>query len=109
MKTYCLTLDLKDDDALIAEYERHHEKIPAAIEQSIRGSGITAMRIYRLGTRMFMVIEADDEFDFARKAQMDAANPHVQAWEELMWQFQQPLPQAKSGEKWLLMQPVFEL
>lgn len=109
MKTYCLTLDLKDDDALIAEYERHHQNIPAAVAQSIRDSGIVSMQIYRLGTRMCMVVRAGDDFDFARKARMDAANPEVRAWEELMWRFQQPLPQAGANEKWLLMQPVFEL
>ena len=109
MKRYCLTLDLKDDDALIAEYDRRHENVPAAIEQSILDSGITAMQIYRLGTRMFMIIETADGFDFARKAQMDAANPHVQAWEDMMWKLQQPLPQAKDGERGLLMKPVFDL
>ncbi|OYX85880.1 MAG: hypothetical protein B7Y83_03325 [Flavobacteriales bacterium 32-34-25] len=40
---------------------------------------------------------------------MDANNPKVQEWEELMWKFQQALPFAKSGEKWMLMEKIFEL
>lgn len=40
---------------------------------------------------------------------MDTTNPFVQQWEELMWKFQQPLPSAKEGEKWMLMQKIFEL
>jgi L-rhamnose mutarotase len=43
------------------------------------------------------------------KARADAANPKVREWEELMWNFQRPLPQAKAGEKWLLMERIFQL
>ena len=109
MKRFALAIDLKDDPALIAEYERYHEKIPAAIDKSIRAAGITRLDIYRLGSRMFMIIEADDDFSFEKKSQMDAGNPDVQAWENLMWQFQKALPEAKPGEKWLLMKKIFEL
>jgi L-rhamnose mutarotase len=109
MKRYALTLDLQDNPDLIAEYERYHERIPDAIDQSIRQAGITDMRIYRLGTRLFMLMETTDDFSFERKAAMDATNPDVQAWEALMWQFQKTLPQAKPGEKWLLMKEIFTL
>lgn len=109
MQRFCLTLDLKDDPALIAEYERYHKKIPDAIDQSIRDAGIINLEIYRFGTRLFMILEANDDFTFAKKAQMDAQNPAVQEWENLMWQFQSSLPQAKPGEKWLLMDKIFEL
>lgn len=109
MQRFCLTLDLKDDPQLIAEYERYHQKIPEAIEKSIRDAGILDLQIYRWGTRLFMILEAEEAFTFEKKAQMDAANPAVQAWETLMWQFQAPLPQAKPGEKWLLMDKIFQL
>lgn len=106
---YALALDLKDDPALIAEYERYHERIWPEIDASIRESGITNMEIYRIGNRLFMLMETDDTFSFARKAAADAANPKVQEWEELMWQYQQALPMAKPGEKWLLMEKIFQL
>lgn len=106
---YCLALDLKDDPALIAEYERYHEKIWPEIDASIRESGITNMEIYRVGNRLFMIMETDDTFSFAQKAAADAANPKVQEWEELMWRYQQALPMAKPGEKWLLMDKIFQL
>lgn len=109
MQRYCLALDLKDDETLIAEYERYHEKIWPEIAESIRAAGIEALEIYRLGTRLFMILEAGDGFSFAQKAALDAANPSVQAWEELMWRYQQALPMAKPGEKWLLMQKIFDL
>ena len=108
-RRYCLTLDLKDDAKLIAEYKRHHQKIWPEISRSIRGSGIDDMEIYLHGTRMFMIMEVAEDFSFEAKAEADRLNPKVQEWEKLMWKFQQPLPEAKPGEKWLLMERVFKL
>jgi L-rhamnose mutarotase len=105
----CLTLDLKDDPALIAEYERYHEKIWPEIARSIKDAGIEDLEIYRFGTRMFMIMDVNDSFSPDAKARSDAANPKVREWEELMWRFQQPLPQAKPGEKWLPMKKIFSL
>ena len=109
MRRYCLTLDLKDDPTLIAEYRKHHEKIWPEIAQSLRDAGIEDMEIYLFGTRLFMIMEVGDRFSFAAKADADRNNPQVQKWEQLMWRFQQPLPQAKPGEKWLLMERIFKL
>ena len=108
-RRYCLTLDLKDDPKLITEYKRYHEKIWPEITKSIKDSGIEDMEIYLFGTRMFMIIEVNEKFSFAAKASADRANGKVQEWEKLMWKFQQTLPQAKPGEKWLLMERVFKL
>jgi L-rhamnose mutarotase len=111
MKRYCLALDLTDDAALIAEYENRHKKenIWPEIKKSIEDSGIINMEIYRTGNRLFMIMETEDSFSFEHKAAMDDANPKVQEWEQLMWKFQQPLPWAKKGEKWILMDKIFEL
>jgi len=109
MKRYCLALDLKDDPNLIAEYEEYHKNVWPEIIESIKGSGIEILEIYRTGNRMFMIIEANGDFSFEEKATLDATNPKVQEWEALMWKFQQALPWAKPGEKWILMEKIFEL
>jgi L-rhamnose mutarotase len=56
-----------------------------------------------------MIMETNESFSFDAKAAADRSNPRVQEWERLMWKFQQPLPQAKPGEKWLLMERIFAL
>jgi len=109
MARYCLTLDLKDDPALIAEYERYHTAIWPEIRDSITGSGITNMEIFRHDNRLLMIMDTDETYSFERKAAMDRANPKVQEWEELMWKYQQPLKGAPKGVKWVLMNKIFQL
>ena len=104
---YCLTLNLKNDPALIREYEQHHDNIWPEIVESIKGSGITGMEIYRYETRLVMIMEVDSTFSFERKAAMDAANPKVQQWENLMLQYQQPFE--GSAQKWVLMDKIFQI
>jgi L-rhamnose mutarotase len=108
-RRFCLTLDLRDDPRLIAEYKRYHEKIWPEITKSIKDAGILDLEIYLLGTRMFMVMEVNEKFSFEAKAKADNENPKVREWEELMWRFQEALPGAKPGEKWLLMERIFKL
>ncbi len=108
-RRFCLTLDLKDDPKLIAEYKRYHEEIWPEITRSIKDCGIEEMEIYLLGTRMFMIMEVNGSFEFEAKAKSDRVNPRVQEWERLMATFQKSLPQARPGEKWMLMERVFKL
>lgn len=108
-QTFALALDLKEDAALIAEYERYHRQIPEAIRESLLASGILRMEIYRWQNRLCMIMITTDSFSFENKARKDKDNPDVKAWEELMWRFQQALPGTKPGEKWQLMSRIFEL
>ncbi len=106
---FCLALDLKDDPMLIAEYKSYHQNVWPEIIKSIKDSGIQKMEIYRAGNRLTMVIDVDDSFSFKKKSQMDASNAKVQEWEKLMWNYQQAIPFAKPGEKWVLMEKIFEV
>ena len=108
-RRHCFALDLKDDPETIAEYERYHEKIWPEITRSIRDAGIEDMEIYRVGNRLFMVMEVSETFTFDAKAAADEANPKVQEWERLMWKYQQALPTAQPGEKWIHMERIFKL
>ncbi|MDQ6904641.1 MAG: L-rhamnose mutarotase [Bacteroidota bacterium] len=109
MKRFCLALDLKDDPALIAQYEAYHKNVSQEIKKSITDADIITMDIYRTANRLFMIMETTDDFSFEKKAQMDTDNEKVRVWEKLTWKFQQPLPWAKEGEKWVLMNQIFSL
>lgn len=109
MKKYCFALDLINDPRLISEYKKYHEEIWPEITKSIQSAGIENLDIYLTGNRLFMIMEVIDSFSFEKKAIMDLENPKVQEWETLMWKFQQKLPFAKKGEKWILMDSIYQL
>ena len=110
-ETLYFALDLKDDLALIERYKAWHApgEVPEAINRSIRESGIETLEIFLVGNRMVMALTPGPDFDAAKKAAADATDPDVQAWEALMWTFQQALPFAKPGEKWLPMHRIYAL
>ena len=109
MIKYCFALDLKDDIKLIEEYKKYHQKIWPEITDSIQSAGIENLEIYLTGNRLFMIMKVNDSFSFKKKTAMDLANPKVQEWENLMWKYQQKLPFAKEGEKWILMDRIYQL
>jgi L-rhamnose mutarotase len=111
MKTYCLALDLKDDPQLIEEYKKFHQlaHIWPEVVESIKTDGVLGEEIYLAGTRMVMVLRTTDEFSFEAKAEKLRSNPKMRAWEELMWKYQQAIPGAKPGEKWVMMEKIFEV
>ncbi len=111
MKTYCLALDLQDDPSLIEEYKEYHkqENVWPEVVENIRSTGILSEEIYLIGTRLFMILQTTDEFSFQEKVAADHANPDMRKWEALMWKYQKPLPQALPGEKWVLMEKIFEI
>jgi len=106
---YCFALDLKDDADLIADYKKYHTEVWPAIIQSIKDAGITDLEIYCIGNRLFMIMTVNEDFSFEEKAVADENNTVVQEWEELMWKYQQALPIAGPGEKWVLMEKIFQL
>ena len=109
MKTYYLALDLVNEPALIKQYDQHHKKIWPEITTSIKTSGINDMKIYRVENRLVMIIETDETFSFEKKARNDESNPRVIEWETLMLNYQKIIPGSKPGEKWRLMELIFDL
>jgi L-rhamnose mutarotase len=96
-RRFCFTLDLKGDPARIAEHRKCHEKTWREITQALKNS--EDLEIYLFGTRMFMTIEANQNFSLEQKAGADEQDTKVQAWEQLIWRFQQVLPETKPGKK----------
>lgn len=104
-----MAIDLKDDPKLIAAYEEHHKHVWPENLEGIRSSGILSMDIYRTGNRLFMIMTTEDDFSFEEKSKKDASNAKVQEWETLMDSYQQRLPWAKPGEKWVMMEQIFSM
>lgn len=110
VKTYYLALDLKDDPQLIEEYKSYHRpnRIWPEVLEAINDGGVLGEEIYLAGTRMVMVLRTTDDFSFEANAERLRSNPRMQAWEELMWKYQQQIPGSRPGEKWVMMEKIFE-
>ncbi len=109
MICFAQALDLKDDPALIEAYRKHHREVYPEVLAALRRIGITRMRIFLLGTRLFMYCEAVDGFDAKRDYQSYAKDPRCATWDALMRSFQQRAPGAKPGQWWADMDLVFDL
>lgn len=109
MKKHCFALDLVDDTDLINEYKKYHQEVWPEIISSIKDAGVEDLEIYLVGNRLFMIMKVNESFSFEKKNAMDAENAKVLEWEALMWNYQQALPTAEEGEKWLLMEKIFQL
>lgn len=108
MSRHYYALDLRDDAAAIAEYERWHQpgQVWPEIIASIRASGVEEMEIFRTGNRLVMVVKMAKAHNTSRKIADDAK---TQAWETLMDGYQQRLPWAEAGQKWVPMKRIFSL
>jgi L-rhamnose mutarotase len=111
VKRYCMTLDLKEDPKLIEEYKYWHqsEHIWSEIPKGIRAVGILDMEIYLLGTRLFMIMDVPEDFNFDQQMAKLAELPRQKEWEAFVSKFQKSSPDAASSEKWKLMDKIFEL
>jgi len=104
-------LDLKEGDSIIAEYENWHrpDRIWPEVVEAIRAGGALELEIFRCGSRLVMVIEGAQGVNEKAIVPEATGNSRLQEWESLMWQYQQSLPFAKPGQKWVPMRRIFSL
>lgn len=107
-KRVCFALDLIDDAALIADYERAHAAgcVWPEVTAAIRAKGFLSMEIWRTGDRLFMIAEVAEDWPRAIPAELAAVDAK---WEAAMDRFQQPLRHAGPGEKWVSMDRIYSL
>ena len=110
-KRYCKTLTLQDDPQLINEYKKVHA--PGStwpeITQGMIEVGILDMEIYIMGTRLFMIMDTNAEFDHDRAMAQLAAKPRQSEWEAFVSRFQKTSSEATADEKWQLMERIYKL
>ncbi|MFO0827827.1 MAG: L-rhamnose mutarotase [Phycisphaerales bacterium] len=109
MKSYAQALDLADDPRLIEEYRRHHRAVWPEVIAAMHSIGIQRMKIYLVGTRLFMYFEAPDDFDPSRDFQTYAEDPRCQQWDAWMRSYQRRLAEAGPSDWWTPMEEVFDL
>jgi L-rhamnose mutarotase len=105
-----LTVNLKDEPGIAETYSRLHREVWPDVQASLRQAGVDRMDIYILGHRLVMVVEMRDGVDYRIAFTTHAAStPRVAEWERLMKSLQEPSEEARAGEWWAVMEPVFQL
>uniref|UniRef100_A0AB33JH97 L-rhamnose mutarotase n=3 Tax=unclassified Prevotella TaxID=2638335 RepID=A0AB33JH97_9BACT len=111
VKRYCQTMDLRDNPELIRRYREAHDRehFRQQIADGIRQVGILEMELYIVGTRVFMIVETPEDFDWDDAMSRLATLPGQQEWEDYVSQFQQCATGSTSDEKWKMMERMFYL
>ena len=107
MKRFCQTLTLVDNEQMIEKYVEVHKHVWPEIIQGQREVGIIDMQIYREGRHLFMIMDTVYEFDFKRDMSRLATLPRQAEWEAYVSHFQGAKADARSDEKWQLMERIF--
>lgn len=109
MKRYCQTLELVDDEELIAKYVEVHRNVWPEVMEGQRQVGILDMQIYRYQNKVFMICDTVDGFDWERDMAQLAKLPRQAEWEAYVAQYQGCDPSAPSASKWHLMEQIYHL
>ena len=107
MKRYCQTLTLVDNPEMIEKYIEAHAHVWPEVIQGQREVGIVDMQIFRRDRNLFMIMDTVDDFDFKRDMARLATLPRQAEWEAYVSQFQGCSANARSDEKWQLMERIF--
>ena len=110
MKSFGMALNLRDNPQAIEKYKEHHSNVWPEVEEALKSVGITAMKIFLIGRKLFMYMETVDDFEADRDfpKYLDK-HPRCKEWDDLMCTFQEKVPEAKEDDWWATMEQVFEL
>ena len=101
-----MTLGIKEEK--IEEYKKLHANVWPEVLENLTELNFKNYSIYLHKNTLFGYVEYHGD-NLDRDNKLMASNPKVQEWEELMWNYQQALPQSEKGSKWVLMDKIFDL
>ena len=109
MKRYCQTLTLKNEPELVSKYIEVHSHVWPEIIEGQHEVGILSMQIYAKDNVLFMIVDTKDDFDWDRDMARLATLPRQAEWEAFVAKFQGCSAEARSDEKWQMMDRMFYL
>ncbi len=109
MKRYAMTVMLKDDPEIIRRYEQYHANPFLETNEGLLRVGIKRIYIYRFLRTLFLFMETRDDFDMDVDLPKYKEHPRAREWDELMATFQETIPGAPKGSKWVQLREVYAL
>lgn len=110
-KRYCQTMDLRNDPQMIEEYVGRHKDgvIWKEVPEGIKSVGILEMEIYIYETKLFMIVETAEDFDWDSAMEKLSTLPRQQEWEDYITLLQIGTTGIKATDKWKRMERIFHL
>lgn len=103
---YYITTNMVADTAMQAEYIRLHteqQTLWPGVGEGFCDENFQYITMYKNDRRLILIAGIPAEMDLYEMSRKNAENhPKVQEWNEHMAQFQEELPEAEQGAKWVL-------
>ena len=109
MNPLAMILNLRDNPDIIEKYKEYHRAVWPEVIAGLRGIGVSNMKIFLRGRRLFMYLEVPHDFDPVRDFPRYMESPRARQWDELMRGFQEQVPEAAPDEWWASMEEVFDI
>lgn len=111
IKRYVQYLEISDDPELIAQYRKWHSEEYSwkEIRAGIREVGILEMELYLFGNHLAMIVDTPADFNWEEAMNRLATLPRQAEWEAFVAKFQGCSADARSDEKWQMMERIFHL
>ena len=109
MKAFAMTLNLKDAPDVVERYKEYHLAVWPEVLDGLCGIGVSEMKIFLQGRRLFMYLGTGDDFEPSRDFLRYMATDRAREWDELMRTYQERVPEAAPDEWWAEMEEVFDL
>ena len=111
VKRYVQFLEISDDPQMVAQYRKCHDEEHSwqEVRDGIRQVGILEMELYILGNKVVMIVDTPANFDWETAMARLATLPRQAEWEAFVSKFQGCSSEARSDEKWKMMERIFRL
>ena len=111
IKRYVQYMEISDNPELIAQYRKWHSEEYSwkEIRDGIREVGILEMELYLIGNHLTMIVDTHVDFNWQEAMNRLATLPKQAEWEAFVAKFQGCSVDARSDEKWQMMERIFRL
>lgn len=101
-KRFVSTLELEEDSLLIEEYKRIHGigMCWPEIANNMKEIGVLDMELYLMGTRAFLIMDTNLEYDPNTDNDIWAKKPREKEWQTYVSKFQKTSPDSDILTKW---------
>lgn len=110
IKAYCITTNMVADTAMQNEYIKLHveqQTLWPGVGEGFCNEGFQYIKMWKSDRRLVLIVGIPADMDLDEMSRMNAENhPKVQEWNEYMGQFQEALPGAAPGQKWVFMNQI---